>query len=86
MNKLIVIRTHNLNYLLIFVSILPPTHRPQLEYIGLIEESIINNGRHTISPANYRLRDNVNQLGMEFGFLMINLTNPESFNGLGLTP
>lgn len=77
MNKLIVIRTHNLNYLL---------HRPQLEYIGLIEESIINNGRHTISPANYRLRDNVNQLGMEFGFLMINLTNPESFNGLGLTP
>lgn len=83
MNKLIY--TPNSNNLLI--SILPFPHRPQLEYIGLIEESIINNGRHTISPANFRLRENSqSHLGMEFGFLMINLTNPESFNGLGLTP
>lgn len=65
---------------------LPSSHRPQLEYIDLLEESILNSGRHTIAPGNYRLRDNARTNDMQFGFLMINLTNPESFNGLGVTP
>ena len=52
----------------------------------MIEEQITNIGMYTIAPGNYRLRDNPKNLDMQFGFLQINLTNPEQYNGLGITP
>lgn len=60
--------------------------RPQLEYIDMIEEGITNQGYFTIAPANYRLRNNPRNVDMQFGFIMINLTNPEHFSGLSISP
>ncbi|GAB0092360.1 Protein mesh [Sergentomyia squamirostris] len=62
------------------------TIRPQLEYIDMIEEGITNQGFYTIAPGNYRLRNNPRNVDMQFGFIMINLTNPEHFSGLRISP
>lgn len=62
------------------------TIRPELEYIDVLEETITNTGAYTIAPGNYRLRNNHRVNDMQFGFIQINLTNPENFNGLRITP
>lgn len=58
---------------------------PQLEYIDMIETGITNTGNYTIVPGNYRLRNNRATNDMQFGFLQINLTNPEHFSGLRIS-
>ncbi|XP_014233567.1 protein mesh [Trichogramma pretiosum] len=60
--------------------------RPELEFIDMIEDSTVNNGRYTITPQNFRDRMNVRNNDMQFGFLQINLTNPHNYNDLALTP
>lgn len=45
-----------------------------------------NTGVYVISPANYRNRDNNATRDMQFGFIQINLTNPENFSGLRISP
>lgn len=62
------------------------TTRPELEFIDVIEEQMTNTGVYTIAPANFRLRDNRNTSDLQFGFLHISLTNPETFNGLLISP
>lgn len=62
------------------------TIRPELEFIDMIEESLTNTGVYTIVPANYRQRNNNNVSDLQFGFIHINLTNPENFNGLSISP
>lgn len=53
----------------------------------MIETGIVNNGQFTIAPANYRLRNNnATVMRMQFGFIQINLTNPEQFSGLRISP
>lgn len=52
----------------------------------MIEPQLTNTGAYTIAPANYRLRDNPRNVDMQFGFIQINLTNPEQFNGLSISP
>ncbi|EDW82985.2 uncharacterized protein Dwil_GK22555, isoform D [Drosophila willistoni] len=58
---------------------------PQLEYIDVIEASYSNTGSYVISPSNYINRNNINS-DMQFGFLQINLTQPEQYSGLALSP
>ena len=53
------------------------TIRPELEFIDMIETQLTNTGAYTIIPANYRMRDNPRTVDMQFGFIQINLTNPE---------
>lgn len=62
------------------------TIRPELLYIDMIEESTNNDGYYRIIPSNYRNRDNSRVNDVEFGFIMINLTNPESYEGLIISP
>lgn len=52
----------------------------------MIESGITNTGTYTIAPANYRMRNNAATVDMQFGFLQINLTNPEHFSGLRISP
>ncbi|XP_030370476.1 protein mesh isoform X2 [Scaptodrosophila lebanonensis] len=58
---------------------------PQLEYIDVIEASYTNTGSYVINPSNYVNRNNVNK-DMQFGFLQINLTQPEQYSGLAISP
>ncbi|KAL7729304.1 hypothetical protein ACLKA6_008883 [Drosophila palustris] len=58
---------------------------PQLEYIDVIEASYTNTGSYVITPSNYLTRHNINN-DMQFGFLQINLTQPEQYSGLALSP
>lgn len=62
------------------------TIKPELEFITVLEEQTTNTGVYTITPANYRLRDNSNLTDLQFGFLHISLVNPEQFNGLAISP
>lgn len=62
------------------------TIRPELEYIDMLEEQYTNTGVYVISPANFRLRNNPRNVDMQFGFIQINLTNPEQFSGLSISP
>ncbi|KAJ6640082.1 Protein mesh [Pseudolycoriella hygida] len=62
------------------------TIRPQLEYIDNLDAGMTNTGVYVISPANYRNRDNNATRDMQFGFIQINLTNPETFSGLRISP
>lgn len=59
--------------------------RPQFEYIDLLETGITNSGRHVLAPANYRMRENLQHIDMQFGFIQINLTNPEDFAGIKIS-
>ncbi|XP_030564094.1 protein mesh isoform X2 [Drosophila novamexicana] len=58
---------------------------PQLEYIDVIEASYTNTGSYVITPSNYLTRHNINN-DMQFGFLQINLTQPEQYSNLALSP
>ncbi|KPU80188.1 uncharacterized protein Dana_GF16595, isoform C [Drosophila ananassae] len=58
---------------------------PQLEYIDVIEASYSNTGSYVITPSNYLNRKNVNR-DMQFGFLQINLTQPDQYSGLAISP
>lgn len=60
-------------------------YRPQLEYIDVLEPSLRNIGEYIIAPANYRMRQNINN-DLQFGFIQVNLTNPNSYSGLPITP
>lgn len=63
------------------------TIRPQLMYIDVLETGIPNNGRYTIAPAAYRLRENRPELlELEYGFIHINLTNPQTYSGSLISP
>lgn len=62
------------------------TIRPQLEYISMIAEGLTNTGEYTIAPANFRAFDNPQHVDMQFGFLMINLTNPNTEHGREISP
>ncbi|XP_020713697.1 protein mesh isoform X4 [Ceratitis capitata] len=58
---------------------------PQLEYIDTIEAGLTNTGSYVIYPNNYINRNNYNN-DLQFGFLQINLTNPEQYSGLKISP
>ncbi|XP_045504606.1 protein mesh isoform X3 [Colias croceus] len=62
------------------------TIRPQLEFIDMIEAGVSNTGEYVINPQNFRNRDNIMHNDMQFGFLQINLTTPEVFKGVSISP
>lgn len=49
----------------------------QVIYIDELEDQITNIGIYTVVPQNYRMRNNSQALGAEFGFIQISLANPE---------
>lgn len=59
---------------------------PQLEYIDVIATDAKNKGNHTIYTGDFRTRDNRKHVDMQFGFIKINLTNPEQYSGLRISP
>uniref|UniRef100_A0A1B0FP21 Sushi domain-containing protein n=1 Tax=Glossina morsitans morsitans TaxID=37546 RepID=A0A1B0FP21_GLOMM len=61
------------------------TIHPQLEYIDVIEAGLTNTGHYIIAPQNYVNRNNINN-DLQFGFLQINLTDPQQYNGLQISP
>ncbi|XP_018331597.1 protein mesh isoform X2 [Agrilus planipennis] len=52
------------------------TIRPQFVYIDSLVDSTTNAGKYTLSPAEYRNRDNLELSDIKFGFIQINLTEP----------
>lgn len=62
------------------------TIRPQLEFIDMIEVGVANTGEYVINPQAYRNRDNIMHNDMQFGFLQINLTTPEVFKNVPISP
>ncbi|XP_063236326.1 protein mesh isoform X2 [Bacillus rossius redtenbacheri] len=62
------------------------TIRPERLYIDMLETSASNTGTYVISPANYRSRNNLATRDLQFGFIMINLTNPINYEGLTISP
>ncbi|XP_014210478.1 protein mesh [Copidosoma floridanum] len=62
------------------------TIRPELEYIQLLEPNLVNSGYATLTPANYKDNKNPYTNDMQFGFLMINLTDPKTYFGLDISP
>ncbi|XP_050355399.1 protein mesh isoform X1 [Nymphalis io] len=62
------------------------TIRPQLEFIDMIEMGVANTGEYVINPQNFRNRDNIMHNDMQFGFLQINLTTPEVFKNVPISP
>ncbi|XP_048517343.1 protein mesh isoform X2 [Dendroctonus ponderosae] len=50
------------------------TIRPTLLYITDIAENVQNTGEYTITPSQYRNRENTFLTDLQFGFLQINLT------------
>lgn len=62
------------------------TIRPQLEYIDMIEAGVANTGEYIINPQNFRNRENIMHNDMQFGFLQINLTTPEVYKGVSISP
>lgn len=62
------------------------TIRPQLEFIDMIETGVSNTGEYVINPQNFRNRENIMHNDMQFGFLQINLTTPEEYMGVTISP
>ncbi|XP_063831983.1 protein mesh isoform X3 [Ostrinia nubilalis] len=62
------------------------TIRPQMEFIDIIEMGVANTGEYIINPQNFRNRDNLMHNDMQFGFLQINLTTPEIYKGVQVSP
>lgn len=62
------------------------TIRPQLEFIDMIEVGVSNTGEYIINPQNFRNRENIMHNDMQFGFLQINLTTPEVYRGISISP
>lgn len=46
----------------------------------------MNSGAYTIATSNYRNRDNRDHVDMQFGFIKIELNNPEQYSGLPISP
>lgn len=59
-----------------------PSIKPEFLYIDTLAEGISNTGYYTISPGNYRDRDNRAVSDLQFGFLQINLTEPIPVNNV----
>lgn len=59
---------------------------PEFVEIDVLEPQLTNTGHYNIVPNNYRLRDNRQNLDIQFGFIKINLTNPQEFSGLHISP
>ncbi|XP_032523025.2 protein mesh isoform X1 [Danaus plexippus] len=62
------------------------TIRPQMEFIDMIETGVANTGEYVINPQNFRNRDNIMHNDMQFGFLQINLTTPEIYKDVAISP
>lgn len=62
------------------------TIRPQLEYIDMISAGVANTGEYTILPQEFRNRENIMHNDMQFGFLQINLTTPDVYKGISISP
>ncbi|KAG6459737.1 hypothetical protein O3G_MSEX011577 [Manduca sexta] len=62
------------------------TIRPQLEFIDMIETGVANTGEYVINPQNFRNRENIMHNDMQFGFLQINLTTPDIYRGISISP
>ncbi|KOB67705.1 Uncharacterized protein OBRU01_19387 [Operophtera brumata] len=52
----------------------------------MIEVGVANTGEYVINPQNFRNRENIMHNDMQFGFLQINLTTPEVFKGVTISP
>lgn len=60
---------------------------PQLQQIDVLETQIRNTGNHTLAVSNYRNRNNPEHIDMQFGFIKIELNNPEQYQqGLQISP
>ncbi|XP_392408.3 protein mesh isoform X2 [Apis mellifera] len=59
---------------------------PEFEYITTLERAYTNLGYYIIRPATYRDENNPYQQDMTFGFLQLNLTDPEQHTGFNITP
>ncbi|XP_076619313.1 sushi domain containing 2 mesh isoform X1 [Colletes latitarsis] len=59
---------------------------PDFQYITTLESAYTNLGYYIITPAKYRDQSNLYQLDMTFGFIMLNLTEPQQHSGLNITP
>ncbi|KAG7171855.1 mesh-like [Homarus americanus] len=58
------------------------TVQPELIYIDILVDGVPNTGSYTLTPTDYANNNNYNQLDLEMGLLMINLTTPEPQFGL----
>lgn len=52
----------------------------------MIESGTTNTGVYVIGSGNYRNRDNRKHVDMQFGFIQINLTNPQQYSGSSISP
>lgn len=52
----------------------------------MIEVGVSNTGEYVINPQNFRNRENIMHNDMQFGFIQINLTTPEVFKGVTISP
>ncbi|XP_033329084.2 sushi domain containing 2 mesh isoform X1 [Megalopta genalis] len=59
---------------------------PEFEYITALETSYTNEGSYVIAPAKYRDVYNPYQQDMTFGFIQLNLTDPQQNTGLNISP
>ncbi|XP_054014775.1 protein mesh isoform X2 [Hylaeus anthracinus] len=59
---------------------------PDFQYITTLEPSYTNLGYYIIQPAKYRDEYNPYQQDMAFGFIMLNLTDPQQNTGHNITP
>lgn len=57
-----------------------------MEFIDMIETGVANTGEYVINPQNFRNRDNIMHNDMQFGFLQINLTTPEIYKDVAISP
>ncbi|XP_076249642.1 sushi domain containing 2 mesh [Calliopsis andreniformis] len=59
---------------------------PEFEYITVLEVAYTNLGYYIIRPAKYRDENNPYQQDMTFGFIQLNLTEPNQYFSLNITP
>lgn len=83
--KIFAIYVHSSYVCFLFVPLCLIALSPQLEYIDVIEAGLTNTGHYIIAPQNYANRNNINN-DLQFGFLQINLTDPQQYNGLQISP
>ncbi|KAF4523118.1 hypothetical protein B566_EDAN003133 [Ephemera danica] len=50
------------------------------------QSGTVNEGFYVITPSSYRGRNNYLTSDLKFGFLQINLTNPETYENIAVTP
>ncbi|XP_076298294.1 sushi domain containing 2 mesh isoform X2 [Lasioglossum baleicum] len=61
------------------------TH-PEFEFITTLENGLTNQGEYIVTPAKYRDADNPYQQDMTFGFIQLNLTDPQQTSLINITP